>query len=45
MRNKKQKASRQTRTAARVLRISDPKIRTKYVQKSNIIIMVEKLKA
>ena len=29
MRNKKQKASRQTRTAARVLRTSDPKIRTK----------------
>ena len=29
MRNKKQKASRQTRTAARVLRTSDPKIRKK----------------
>ena len=35
MRNKKQKASRQTRTAARVLRTSDPKIRTKIKYKNN----------
>ena len=35
MRNKKQKASRQTRTAARVLRTSDPKIRTKIKYNNN----------
>ena len=35
MRNKKQKASRQTRTGARVLRTSDPKIRTKIKYNNN----------